>query len=83
MPIHKIRATILLATTGLLWYFALNLFFVYSQAQRILANPDYQSTKFLNVFMSIEPLPRMATDPWLVVKGLLWWGCYWALLSSM
>ncbi len=70
MPIHKTRAAILLATTGLLWYLALNLFFVFSQAQRILANPDYQSTKFLNVFMSIEPLPRMATDPWLVFKGL-------------
>jgi hypothetical protein len=55
---------------GPLWFAGMNVFFIYSGAQNLLANPKYQSSKFLDVFMSIEPLPRMVSDQWLVLKGL-------------
>lgn len=66
-----IRILVLFAGSGFVWYDVMQLCFVYSGAQEILGNPQYQSEKFINVFMSYEPLPRMAKDPYLVVKGLM------------
>jgi len=43
--------------------------FVQSGAQLILADPKYQSSKFLKVFAEYEPLPRMANDGSIVWKG--------------
>lgn len=66
----KTRLVFAVLGCGFIWYGAFYLFFIASGAQQILANPARQSSKFLRVFMEIEPLPRMATDPWLVLKGL-------------
>ena len=44
---------------GPIWWISLRIFFVWSGAQRILANPKYQSKKFIAVFSEVEPLSRM------------------------
>ncbi len=66
---RRLRIFILLLTSGLLWYLSFYAFFILSNAQRILANPIYQSSKFLKVFTELEPLPRMAQDGFLIYKG--------------
>jgi hypothetical protein len=54
---------------GLAWIVAMTLFF--GPAQAILANPDYQSHKFLYVVGQLEPLPRAAEAWWIIPSGLL------------
>lgn len=66
----RIRALVLLLLLGQIWYLGMLVFFIYSGAQQILANPAHQSGKFLEAFMVTDPLPRMADDAWLVNKGL-------------
>ena len=65
--LRKIAALLL---CGPLWFLGMNLFFIYSGAQNLLADPEIQSKKFIDAFIAIEPLPRMAGDSWLVLKGL-------------
>jgi hypothetical protein len=76
-----LRYTILFATTGMLWYYTLQLFFVWSGAQRILGNPEYQSAKFINNFIQ-EPLPRMA-DQVFLYKGFFVIGIFIAMAFSI
>jgi hypothetical protein len=64
-----VRKLVLCFSSGIIWCVSMRLLFVYSGAQTILANPAYQSGKFLRVFTEYEPLPRMAGDP-----GILWIG---------
>lgn len=54
---------------GLAWIGATMLFF--GPAQTILANPDYQSQKFLFVLGQLEPLPHTAGAWWILPIGLL------------
>lgn len=68
---NTLRYIILFIGSGLVWFGALNVFFVYSGAQSILGNTEYQSSKFIKTFTEYEPLPLMATDPSVVWKGLL------------
>jgi hypothetical protein len=49
-----LRKFCVLGSCGLAQYLALQIFFVYSQAQQVLAAPEHQSEKFLNAFMA-EP----------------------------
>jgi len=72
---HKVRKFLVLGSCGPVWYASMRLFFVHTGAQELLANPTYQSEKFLDAFTS-APLPRMTDDPWLVVKGLLITGIF-------
>jgi len=72
---HRFRKLLVLGSCGPVWYASMRVFFVQSGAQDLLANPTYQSEKFLNAFSS-APLPRMAEDPWFVVKGLLITGIF-------
>lgn len=74
-----LRRLLLLAGTGLVWLFALNLLFVWSGAQNILGNPAYQSSKFLKAFNEDLPLPRMVTDSNIVWEGLLTTGALLAV----
>ena len=53
---------------GLAWLLGLTVFF--GPAQAILADPNLQSAKFLRVFAEIEPLPRVAASPWIMLVGL-------------
>lgn len=71
-----IRAALLFILNAPIWYLMMQLFFVQSGAQGILANPAYQSNKFLQVFMQLQPLPRMATDSSLVIKGFFICGLF-------
>jgi hypothetical protein len=59
-----LRSLLLLCTTGFVWYFLLQLFFVWSGAQSILGNPQHQSAKFIAAFTQ-QPLPRMANTSFL------------------
>lgn len=51
------------------WYAGMLIFF--GPAQAILANPEYQSEKFLRVFMEIQPYPHTSGSPWVLFIGLL------------
>lgn len=59
----KITARIVISgvVSAAVWYAGLLL--VFGPAQGILADPAYQSQKFLDVFTTLEPLPRMAVQP--------------------
>ena len=70
MTIEKLRAAAALLLGGLIWYACFALFFIYSGAQSVLASPDYQSSKFLKVFLEVEPLPRVVESPWLLYAGI-------------
>jgi hypothetical protein len=62
--------TLLAGITGALaWLAGMLLFFI--PAQAVLANPSYQSAKFLDVMFRIEPLPRSAAGLWIILLGLL------------
>jgi hypothetical protein len=58
---------------GAAWIAAMAAFF--GPAQAVLADPDRQSAKFLAVMGQIEPLPRVAGAPWILVAGLIGIAC--------
>ncbi len=78
---------------GPLWWMAILAFFVWSGAQGILANPEYQSEKFIQVFATLPPLPRSTENPYFIWTGMfvvglfpasvflylnrLWSGAWW------
>ena len=66
---HRIRQFLVLGSCGPVWYASIRVFFVYSGAQQLLADPTHQSEKFVSAFTA-APLPRMAEDPLFVLKGL-------------
>ncbi|MDR8389567.1 hypothetical protein NC796_00370 [Aliifodinibius sp. S!AR15-10] len=68
-PPALFRAALSGVAGGLAWLCAMTLFF--GPAQAILANPEYQSQKFLAVFGEIEPLPHIAGAWWILPAGLL------------
>lgn len=63
---------------GVAWNLAMKISFW--PAQTILANPDLQSEKFLSVFYSIEPLPRMFDNASIFTLGLLVVGIFYGLV---
>jgi len=58
-----------------MWYLSIQIYFVYSRAQQLLANPEYQSNKFLDAFIT-EPYPRMVEDPLLVLNDVVEDACF-------
>lgn len=54
---------------AVVWYAGILL--VFGPAQQLLADPAYQSQKFLDVFTRIEPLPRMVVQPGAFYAGFL------------
>lgn len=54
---------------SVVWIAGLVIFF--SPAQYFLADPTYQSRKFLEVFSIIEPLPRMEVQPVAFITGFI------------
>jgi hypothetical protein len=68
-PPTLLRAIIAGLAGGLAWISAMILFF--GPAQAILANPEYQSQKFLYVMGQLEPLPYTAGSWWILPVGLL------------
>lgn len=64
-----LRATAAGLAGGLAWIVGLMVFF--GPAQAILANPAFQSQKFLYVMGQLEPLPRTAEVWWLLPVVLL------------
>lgn len=67
------RILLLYVSTGILWRIFMSLMFVTSGAQSVLANPAWQSSKFLHAFMD-SPLPRMAGSSMVVWKGFFFCG---------
>src|SRR5262245_43361002 len=64
-------STVLLAgiAGGVAWILAMLAFL--GPAQAVLVDPARQSAKFLKVFGEIEPLPKVADQPWILPVGLL------------
>lgn len=54
---------------GVAWILAMLAFF--GPAQAVLADPSRQSAKFLNVMGALEPLPHVATRPWILPVAIL------------
>jgi hypothetical protein len=81
--LKQLRYLILFIGAGLVWYLGLNLFFIWSGAQGVLGNPEYQSSKFIKTFTEYEPLPLMAANPSIVWKGLLVVGLMAAIAFSI
>lgn len=69
------RKGIVLLFTGPIWWLLIQLTFIQSGAQKILANPELQSEKFINSFMKTEPLPRMI-EPFFMWKGMFLVGLF-------
>jgi len=68
-PPSLLRAAVAGLVGGVAWIVSLSIFFGLGQA--ILANPLYQSQKFLFVMTQLEPLPRAAQVWWILPVGLL------------
>jgi hypothetical protein len=64
-----LRAVVAGLAGGIAWIVALMIFFGLGQV--ILADPAYQSQKFLFVMTELEPLPRAAEAWWILPVGLL------------
>lgn len=64
-----LRAILAGLAGGFAWIFSMIIFF--GPAQLILANPEYQSQKFLFVMGQLEPLPYSAEVWWILPVGLL------------
>lgn len=62
---------------SVVWYAGLLL--VFGPAQQILADPAYQSQKFLDVFTKMEPLPKMYLQPGAFYTGFLMVGTAFSL----
>ena len=80
--VRYLRLVVLFFGSGVIWFLGLNVFFIYSGAQRVLGSPDYQSSKFIQSFTG-QPLPRMAVDNGIVWKGLIVVGIGAALAFCM
>lgn len=76
----NIAATVAGAAGGLAWLAGIFVFFL--PAQAVLANPAYQSAKFLTVLGELEPLPRMAAHPWVFPAGLALIGIVYGFVYS-
>jgi hypothetical protein len=71
MPERKggmIAATLAGLAGGVAWIAGVVVLF--TPAQAVLADPAYQSAKFLSVLGELEPLPRVASRPWLFPAGV-------------
>ncbi len=64
-----LRAAVAGLGGGVIWLVTMSLLF--GPAQIILANPDFQSEKFLYVVTQLEPLPRAAGTWWILPAGVL------------
>ena len=64
------RTIILFLSSGFIWYLCFMTFFIFSQAQQILSDPEHQSSKFLKVLTELEPLPRIFENPWILYTGI-------------
>lgn len=73
LPFRYLRVCSRVFITGivasLVWFSVMLLLF--SPAQQFLANPAYQSQKFLDVFTKLEPLPKMIIQPTAFYVGFL------------
>ncbi len=77
-PPTLFRAIISGLAGGVAWICTMILFF--GPAQLILANPEYQSQKFLTVMAQLEPLPYTAEILWILPVGLLVMGVLYGIV---
>ena len=64
-----IRVSVAGVVATVVWFLGLQ--FVFGPAQGILADPEFQSRKFLEVFTRLEPLPKYAIEPIAFYAGFL------------
>lgn len=76
-----LRKIFAIFTAGLVWFIGILLFFVFSGAQGILANPKYQSQKFIDAFTK-EPPPLAVENPLIVPLGLIFVGAFTSLVFA-
>ena len=81
VPIRWGRAAIAGVAGGVALLAGMFLFF--GPAQSILADPAHQSPKIIAVFFELEPLPRMATDPFLAYAGFILIGLIHGLVFAL
>jgi hypothetical protein len=74
-----VRKILVWPVCALMWRAGLKIFFVYTGAQSILADPHYQSGKMLKVFFDISPPPRVSQNSWLLIEGFFVTGLFMAI----
>ncbi|MDX1639702.1 MAG: hypothetical protein R3281_17195 [Balneolaceae bacterium] len=72
-----LRAVLSGLAGGIVWFLSMLLFF--GPAQAILANPEYQSDKFLTVVGQLEPLPYVIESWWILGVALLFIGMLYGI----
>jgi hypothetical protein len=80
---NLVRKILLWPVCALMWYAGLNIFFGYSGAQSILANPKYQSQKMLDIFFKMQPPARDAESTWPLVEGFFVTGLFMAIALNI
>ncbi|HEV2181818.1 MAG TPA: hypothetical protein VGR59_15930 [Gemmatimonadaceae bacterium] len=78
-----LRKCLLWPVCALSWRAGLRIFFVYTGAQAILANPKYQDQKMLAVFFTLQPPPRAAEHDWLLIEGFFVAGFFMAVALNL
>ena len=76
-----LAATVAGLAGGIAWIAGVMVLF--TPAQAVLANPAWQSAKFLSVLTEMEPLPRVAADPWLFPAGVALIGIVYGHVYAM
>lgn len=56
------------------------LLLLFGPAQAVLADPAYQSEKFVTVMARLQPLPRAVEAPWVLPAGVLAIGALYGLV---
>ena len=78
-----IRKILLWPVCALMWRACLNIFFLYTGAQSILANPKYQDQKMLDIFFKMQPPARDAQNSWLLLEGFFVTGLFMAIALNL
>lgn len=81
IPFNWPRAALAGAAGGVAWNAGFAAFFL--PAQGILGDPDLQSAKFIAVFATLEPLPRMAAAFWILPLGLFVLGFIYGVVYAV
>jgi hypothetical protein len=80
----KLLRTILVwPVCSLMWRAGLSIFFLYTGAQSILANPKYQDQKMLDIFFKMQPPARDAQNSWLLIEGFFVTGLFMAIAVNI
>jgi len=78
-----LRKLLVWPVCALMWRAGLSIFFGYTGAQSILANPKYQAQKMLDIFFKMQPPARDEQNSWLLIEGFFVTGLFMAIALNI